>query len=380
MKKGYYIYVENCGSVGVIKKIKMQIKAFARQFEIKEVMIEKSNRNLGQRIAGLFLWNSVARKYEAALKKIENPDFVYIRRTYADKQYLEFIKSIKKLYPRCKIIIEMPVFPYKKEMLSYWYTAFMYIKEIMYRNRYKECIDRFVTYSDDTEIYGVPTICTMNGIDVDSVCVVKAKDDYEPNKINLIAVALLARHHGYERILKGLKEYYKTEQKRKVYFHIVGDGTEGKKYKRLVKRYHLETYVKFYGPKFGKELDNIYDIADAGVDAFGVYKDGLSKLCTIKAREYLAKGIPVISGAQDSLFVNGKSIYGLNFPNNHSLIEIEKIITYLDDLYLGKKKNVVNKEIRDYAYKYIDNEITLMPIVAYINEKEEEKTDDTKNI
>lgn len=73
MKKGYYIYVENCGSLGVKRKIKMQIKAFARQFEIKEVIIENLDRNLGQRIAGLFFWNSIVRKYEAALKKIENP-------------------------------------------------------------------------------------------------------------------------------------------------------------------------------------------------------------------------------------------------------------------------------------------------------------------
>ena len=373
MKKGYYIYVENCGSSGVKKKIEMQIKAFARQLDIKEVMIKTSNRNFVQRIAGLFFWNSIEREYEAALKKIENPDFVYIRRTYVDKQYLEFLKSIKKLYPMCKIIVEIPVFPYKKEMLSFWYTVFMYVKEIMYRSRYKECIDRFVTYSDDTEIYGVPTIRTMNGVDVESICPIKAINDYKPNEINLIAVALLARHHGYERVLKGLKEYYKVEQKRKVYFHIVGDGPEGKKYRRLVKKYHLEAYVKFYGFKYGKELDEIYNIADAGVDAFGVYKDGLTKLCTIKVREYLAKGIPVISGAQDNLFVNAKSIYGLNLPNNDSFVEINKIVAYLDNLYFNKEKSELNKEIRDYAYKHVDNEITLMPVIDYINGKEDEK-------
>ena len=56
MKKGYYIYVENCGSLGVKRKIKMQIKAFARQFEIKEVIIENLDRNLGQRNAFLLVY------------------------------------------------------------------------------------------------------------------------------------------------------------------------------------------------------------------------------------------------------------------------------------------------------------------------------------
>lgn len=366
MKKGYYIYVENCGSSGVKRKIEMQINALSSRFDMKELMIKTTDRSLIGRIMGLFFWNSIVREYQAALEELESPDFVYIRRTYVDKMYLDFLKDIKKKYPMCKIIIEIPVYPYKKEMLSYWYTIFMYVKEMIYKHKYKECIDRFVTYSDDDEIFGVPTIRTMNGVNVESVTPLQPSTNYKPNEIHLFTVALLARHHGYERVITGLYEYYQVERNREVYFHIVGDGPESKKYRNLVRKYKLEKYVVFYGSKLGTELDELYNIADAGLAAFGVYKDGFSKLSTIKAREYLAKGLPVILGAEDDLF-SGDVKYGLTFPNNATPVEIEKIVEYLDDLYSHKDKRLVHEEIRNYAYQHADNEVTLLPVMEYID-------------
>lgn len=366
MKKGYYIYVENCGSSGVKRKIDMQIKALSSGFDMKELMVKTSDRTLLERIMGLFFWNSIAREYQTALEELESPDFVYIRRTYVDKMYLDFLRNIKKKYPMCKIIVEIPVYPYKKEMLSRGYTFFMYIKEMIYRNKYKESIDRFVTYSDDDVLFGVPTIRTMNGVNVKAVTPLQPSNEYKPNEIHLIAVALLARHHGYERVIQGLYEYYQVEHKREIYFHIVGDGPENKKYRSLVEKYKLEKFVKFYGSKYGTELDELYNIADAGLAAFGVYKDGFSKLSTIKAREYLAKGLPVILGAEDDLF-SGDAKYGLTFPNNPTPVDIKKIAEYLDELYLHRDKRSVHEEIRNYAYQHADNEITLLPVMEYID-------------
>lgn len=366
MKKGYYIYVENFGSSGVKRKIDMQVKAFSDRFNMKGLMIKTSDRTLIGRVRGLFPWNSIAREYQTALEELESPDFVYIRRTYVDKMYLDFLRDIKKKYPRCKIIVEIPVYPYKREMLFHWYTFFMYIKEVIYRSKYKENIDRFVTYSDDDVLFGVPTIRTMNGVNVKDVTPLQPLNEYKTNEIHLITVALLARHHGYERVIKGLYEYYQVDRNRVVYFHIVGEGPESKKYRRLVKKYQLEKFVKFHGAKYGTELDELYNIADAGLAAFGVYKDGFSKLITIKAREYLAKGLPVILGAEDDLFSDDNK-YGLTFPNDSTSVDIEKITEYLDDLYMHRDKRLVHEKIRNYAYQHVDNKVTLLPVMEYID-------------
>lgn len=365
MKKGYYIHEENCGSLGVDKKIKMQMEALSGRFIMNEVLIKSSKRTLLQRISGLFFWNSFEREYQSALNELVDPDFVYIRRMLVDKKHIGFLKDIKEKYPMCKIIVEIPTYPYKDEMLSQWYTAFMYVKEIIYRHKYKENIDRFVTYSDDDEIFGVPAIRTMNGVNVRSISPVESSNEYNPNEIHLIAVAKLARHHGYERVIKGLYEYNQNGRNRKVYIHMVGDGPECKKYKRLVEKYKLEKYVKFHGSKYGKELDDLYNIADAGLASFGWYKDDIFKSSAIKTREFLAKGLPVIMGSRDDLLSEAE--YGLTFPNNATSVDIEKITDYLDNLYLHKGRRLINKEIRNYAQQHADNEVTFLPIMDYID-------------
>ncbi len=364
MKKGYYLYNENCGSCGVDSKIVMQIAEFSKYMDIKGLQIESLQQNLLQRVKNLSVFGSVAWNYEKILSELEKPDFIYIRRCYADREHINFIRSIREKYPTCKIIIEIPTYPYDKEMCAYWYTFLIFLKEWYYRKKYRKYIDRFVTYSDDEVIFGVPTIRTMNGISTEKVVMPDKPEEYNPKNINMLAVALLAPHHGYERVIRGLHLYYQGDPNRTVLFHIVGSGSELNKYKRLVDKFKLNDYVIFYGEKRGDDLEELYKKADVGLAAFGVYKDGFSKLSTLKAREYVAKGIPVILGAEDNLFDDCK--YGLTYPNDSSAVDINRIITFADELYGESSKKAVAAEIRDFAEKNADNRVTLKPIIEYI--------------
>lgn len=369
MKKGYYLYNENCGSCGVDSKISMQISEFSKSMVIEGLQIESLRQNFLQRIWNLSVFGSIAWNYEKTLGELDDPDFIYMRRTYADRAYLNFIRRICERFPKCKIIVEIPTYPYDKEMCAYWYTFLIFLKEWYYRKQYQKYIDRFVTYSDDEVIFGVPTIRTMNGISTDKVTMAEESEEYNTESINMLAVALLAPHHGYERIIYGLHLYYKENPERKVYFHIAGVGSELKKYKNLVNKFGLSEYVIFYGEKRGSELEELYKKADVGLAAFGVYKDGFSKLSTLKAREYVAKGIPVILGADDDLFDNCK--FGLTYPNDSSAVDINRIIQFADELYIDKKKIDVAREIRKFAENYADNRVTLRPIIDYIASEDE---------
>lgn len=364
MKRGYYLYTENCGSCGVDSKIAMQISEFSKNLDIEGILIESIPQNFFQRIRNLSVFGSIARNYEKALGELVNPDFIYMRRTYADKALIKFMQGIREKFPYCKIIVEIPTYPYDKEMCANWYTFLIFLKEWYYRKKYYQYIDRFVTYSDDEEIFGVPTIRTMNGISVDKVAMPDTVKEYDSANIHMLAVALLAPHHGYERIIRGLDLYYKGAPSRNVFFHIVGNGSEQKKYKKLVHRLELDEYVIFYGEKRGSELDELYRKADVGLAAFGVYKDGFSKLSTLKAREYLAKGLPVILGAEDNLFDDSE--YGLTFPNDSSTVDINRIVTFTDGLYGVASKEIVASKIRKFAESKADNRITLKPVIEYI--------------
>ena len=235
MKKGYYIHFEGRYSIGVSKKIDMQMEEFAKHYEMKELEIRTKNRTLFQRILGLFPTASITRDYEQRLRELENPSFIYVRRTVADRAYVRFWKKVKEKYPTCKLIIEIFTYPYDKDDFAKWNAWPFYIKEIIYRRELKKYVDRFVTYSADREIFGVPTIRTTNGVQVENIELVRG--EYQENKITLIGVAYMQRHHGYERIIEGLRSYYQSQDhKYTVELLLVGDGSEKAKYQDLVNK------------------------------------------------------------------------------------------------------------------------------------------------
>lgn len=366
MKKGYYIHFESRSSVGVSKKIDMQMEEFGRHYDIQELIIKNVKRTIWQRILGLLPMLSIVRDYKSVFDKLDAPNFVYIRRTVADKAYVGFLKNIKKKYPHCKIIIEIFTYPYDRDDFGKWNAWPFYIKELINRPKLRKYVDRFVTYSDDKMIFGVPTICTTNGVIVDKIR--KISGEFKPNQLTMIGVAYMQRQHGYERIIEGMKEYYsETKSKKEVYLYLVGDGPEKAKYQALVNKYRLQNYVKFFPIMIGGELDNLYDQADIALAAFGMYKVGYySHIGAIKTRECLAKGIPLISGSPiDILDVDFK--YVKVFPNNNSAVNIAEVVAFYEDICnVGKSKMEVADSIRQYVKRHADMCVVMKPIEEYI--------------
>lgn len=367
MKKGYYVHFQGRSSVGISKKIDMQLEEFSEHYNIGEIEVRTIQRSLLQRIIGLFPTASISRDYTKALEDLDNPDFIYVRRAVADRKYVKFWRDIKEKYPECKIIIEIFTYPYDKDSFGTWDAWPFYIKELIYRRNLNKYIDRFVTYSKHTEIFGVPTICTTNGVDVKKISIVKG--EYRDNKLTMIGVAYMQRHHGYERIIEGMHRYYQ-EKKRNydVELLLVGEGPEKPKYYNMVQKYQLQNHVKFYENKFGKQLDEMYDTSDIALASFGMYKLGIyDSLVALKTRECLAKGMPLITGCKvDILDDNFK--YVKNFPNNGQAIEIEEIIKFHEKLKKeDSDKETVAKNIRDFAVQHVDMKSVMEPIIEYIN-------------
>lgn len=361
MKKGYYIHFGGGKTSGIAKKIEMQMTELGKYTEISEVLVEDTPRNLFQRLVGLLPTMSIERSYEKALEKIKDPDFLYIRRAVADKKYVFFLKEIKKRYPRCKVIVEIFTYPYNRDDFGKWNTWPFYFKELLYKGQLKDAVDRFVTYSQDESIFGIPCIRTMNGVDIERIQPVKSgnKDDSD---IQLVAVANFQRHHGYERILKGLSQY---RGKKRVVFHLVGEGTELKKYRSLVRKWGLEKSVIFYGKKTGRELEDIYEKADILVGSFGMYKLGIESISTLKTSEYLAKGLPILTGCKERALTEADPAFYKEFPSNRNAVDIEEVVKFFDEIAI-RDVNLFHAEIRRYAEATVAMTQVLRPVVKYI--------------
>lgn len=366
MKKGYYIHFQGRTSVGVGKKIDMQMEELGRFYDMREIEVETPKRSLAGRIVGLLPVCSITRSYGHALELLDDPAFLYIRRTVADRAYVNFMKHVKHKFPGCKIIIEIFTYPYDKDDFGKWNAWPFYLKEIIYRRHLKNYVDRFVTYSQDKEIFGIPTIRTINGINVENIRVVQG--EYHENRLTMIGVAYMQRQHGYERIIEGMREYYREGiRDYTVELLLVGDGPEKERYQELVEKYRLRDYVRFYPTMSGDELDELYDLSDVALASFGWYKVGFhGKTSALKTRECLAKGIPLISGNEVDIF-DEDFVYVKYFPNSSQAVNIAEIIDFHERIKKdhGDKQKTAHV-IRQYAAENVSIESAMKPIVDYI--------------
>ncbi len=370
---GFYIHFGAKKEPGVKKKIDGQIKVLSQlgtveEIDVPEIPADTLIKKVARRFPVLYKsqWD-----YRYVQQKLKNPDYVYIRRTIADKYYIRFLKYTKQTYPNCKVLVEIPTYPYFKDdflKINTWPYLF---KELFSIRHFQKYVDRFITYSSDHIIFNVPTISTMNGVDVDAF---RPKYPSEnKDEIRMLAVAAFRKHHGYERIIKGLYQYYKTSPNRVAKLILVGDGPELEKYKGLVAKWNLEKYVQFAGKHIGAELDAYYNQADLGLGAFGFYKIGMSDSSSLKTREYLLKGLPVISGCPQDIFKKYPCTFHMEFENNRSVVDIQKIVNFYDALYLkysGEaltvRKEELIKEIHQYALKYASMEEAYRPVIEYL--------------
>ena len=367
MKKGYYIHFGGRESIGVSKKMDMQMEELKKYYDMRELEVVTPVRSLPERVVGLFPTMSIRREYEQALEQLEQPDFLYVRRTVADRAYLYFWRKVKEKYPQCKIIVEIFSYPYDKDDFGKWNAWPFYFKELIYRPRLKRYVDRFVTYTQDREIFGIPTLRTTNGIDVERVRQIGGH--FTKNKLCMIAVAFMQRHHGYERIIEGLHQYYDkgTDSTYQVELHLVGDGPEKPMYQELVQKYHLEEQVHFYPTLTGQELDALYDESDLALVSFGMYKVGyFGKMMALKSRECLAKGMPLLTGCAIDV-LDEDYPYAKTFPNDGSVVDMAEVIRFFEQIReTSGGKRALSDRIRQFALEHVSMEAVMRPIIEYI--------------
>ncbi|NCU32622.1 MAG: glycosyltransferase family 1 protein [Candidatus Moranbacteria bacterium] len=230
--------------------------------------------------------------------------------------------------------------------LPFGYQWVLFLDQCL-RKRMAKYIHKIVTFSDDDFIFGRPTIKISNGIDFNSIPL-KQPQTVLNEELHLIAVATIHPWHGFDRAIKGLIEYYQMSQKRKVFLHIIGAGVPAvlDAYHELVANHEtLKDYIHFYGPLFGKELDDLFNQCQMGIGSLARHRSGITNLRSLKNREYAARGIPFVYSENDYDFEERP--YVLKVPADETNISIKDLIRFYDSVKLTPQeiRNSIDPEL-----------------------------------
>lgn len=345
---------------GISKKIRYQVEALkSNKVDVSVCWLKEENgykyRMLDESILenyGQGVLSKIKKRtglnciYQYIIKN--NIDTLYVRSDHHTTPFLiDFYKKVQK--KGVKILLEIPTYPYDQEYkgLSFGYQWVLFLDQFL-RKRMAKYIHKIVTFSDDDFIFGRPTIKISNGIDFNSIPLKQLQAVSSNEELHLIAVATIHPWHGFDRIIRGVIEYYKTPQKRQVFLHIVGAGvpTVLDGYHQLVSEHKgLKNYVRFYGPLFGKELDALFNQCQMGIGSLARHRSGITHLRSLKNREYAARGIPFVYSETDDDFE--KRNYILKVPADETNISIEDLIRFYDSVQLTPQeiRNSIDPEL-----------------------------------
>lgn len=215
----------------------------------------------------------------------------------------------------------------------------------------------------------IPSIIIPNGIDVEKLKKTGFKR-FDGNTLNIVAVVSSpAPWHGLDKIVSSINLY---NGKVKINFHIIGKVT-----KKDIKNIPVEcSKVIFHGLKYGGELDEIMKDMNIAMSTMALHKKEMNEACSLKTREYTARGIPFILAYKDPDLQHVEKDYKfyLSFPNDESEIQIEKIIDFAVRMSEKNFNESISDYMRKYALKYMDWSVKIKKYIEFLEEIKVQKS------
>lgn len=287
-------------------------------------------------------------------------DVCYIRFPYIDYQLKKIIKQLKKAGIRIYMeIATYPILPLRYKIHGLGSATLYWQHKLFCRDLHKYLEKVLYMGNHADTIWGCKASLIPNGCNPNQYPMKKIK---EPNgKIELLAVAAMYGMHGYDRILRGMAEYYKEKQGDvEIHFKLVGEGPKIPDYKKICKEEGIEEYVEFYGAKSGEELDKIFDESDIGISSLAWYTKKMYQCTTLKAKEYLGRGIPFVYACEE-IGMPSTLPYVLEVENKPGNVDMRDIVSFYNEMC----KTDYREEMRAFVNEHFQWKIIYQEHLKY---------------
>ena len=288
--------------------------------------------------------NSVGIVASKFLNSYYSPVLSYLKRNDFDFVYWRYNLNASFALNSClsrinksgaKIIMEIPTYPYDGELaLKPFYLRPLAWLERYYRNSFCKYVENIVTFSIDRTILNIPTIYLSNAVDPE---LIPLRDKLPVHDyVRMTGVANLNFWHGYDRILKGLSEYYKTTPSKEVFFDLVGGGPIAGELKSLAMTLGIEKYVTFHGLLHGEDLTKVLNETDLCIGSLARHRTNIVELKSLKNIEYATRGIPFVYSENNNDF--DEQEYVIKVTPDDSPVDMSFLLNEFDRVEKEPKK------------------------------------------
>jgi glycosyltransferase involved in cell wall biosynthesis len=226
--------------------------------------------------------------------------------------------------------------------------------ENYFGKRFLACSNGIVAMTEDIARYellrankNLPYIVMPNGIDISTISLVA---DDRKNELNIVFVAnYFYMWHGLDLLIEEIKK-----SNLKFNLHLIGNVPEVI-LNIINSSVSLKTRIIIHGYLNRSMIVCVLSKCDIGIDSLAINRKGMSEACSLKAREYLASGLPVYSGFKDSGFPADFPFYKIG------KIDIEQILEYAMNM-----KKINREEVRAKAIPYINKTSLINNLYSFL--------------
>lgn len=340
----YGVNLENHAD-GLCKKVYAQVSAFeAKGYEVhlSGTMGDKYYIN-GQiynlRNKNIFEAQRDLIKLLCEFLKGKSYDLMYIRKFYFTANIIGFLRFIRGFFKH--IVLELPTYPYYGELVTFRSKIGYWIEYLCVSKKLKNFIDNIVTFSEDEKIYNINCIKITNGISENQI--INKFNNYD-DRLIFISVSSITYWHGLDRFIKSMIQYSDLN----IQLHIFGpDNSLCKDLRQLCNDGGISDKVIFHGYKSGIYLDQVYSQSTIGLGSLGRHRSKIYNLNSLKNREYIAKGLPVVYSENDNEIDSEVFVYKVSA--DESIVNLEEIFEWYKDNKFNKKD--ISKKAYDFVWE-----------------------------
>ncbi len=205
----------------------------------------------------------------------------------------------------------------------------------------------------------IPGMVITNGVHVASVPLTGHRK-FEGSALRMVFVASDFVHwHGLDRLLTGMLQY---RGEMSLELRLV--GLVPTCYRPLVDRCNALPQLEVIadGCAYGEALHAKLADVHLAVASLGLYRKGMQEACTLKAREYVARGIPFVCGYSDP-DIPSECEFVLHVPNDASPVDMEDVIAFAQRVQAEPDYQI---KMRRFAEEKLDWRIKIKELYGFV--------------